>query len=152
MDSIDRLILSELTVNGRATAATISQKVNLTVPAVLERMRKLSRSGVIQGYTVKINRQRVGLGLLAFVQVRLEGSADIPAFRARMTTYACVLECHHTAGAYDYLLKVALADTAALETFLTDELKAGGGVAETNTMIVLTTLKEECHGSASDLG
>lgn len=146
MDSIDQMILSELKVNGRATAATISQKVNLTVPAVLERMRKLARVGIIQGYSVKINRHKIGLKLLAYVLVRLDGTADIPAFRARASRYPSVLECHHMAGAYDYLLKVALSDTAALETFLTDELKAGGGVAQTDTMIVLATLKEETYG------
>ena len=146
MDSIDQLILAELKINGRATAATISQKVNLTVPAVLERMRKLTRAGIIQGYTVKINRQKIGLKLLAYVLVRLEGSAEIPAFRARALHYPCVLECHHMAGAYDYLLKVALADTAALEAFLTDELKADGGIAQTDTMIVLASIKEEIHG------
>ena len=109
-------------------------------------MRKLARAGIIQGYTVRINRQKIGLKLLAYVLVRLDGTADIPAFRERALRYPSVLECHHVAGAYDYLLKVALADTAALEAFLTDELKADGGIAQTDTMIVLATLKEETNG------
>lgn len=143
MDSTDTQILSLLRQNARLSAAAIARQVNLSVPAVLERMKKLRISGVIGGYTIRVDRPKTGLRLLAFVAVRLAGNADIGAFRALATAFPCVLECHHIAGEYDYLLKVAAEDTAALERFLSNELKRIGGVSGTNTQIVLATLKEE---------
>ncbi len=142
MDAMDGAILGALKENGRASASVIGKKVNLSVPAVLERIKKLTHAGVIEGYTVKVSRAKAGLGLLAFVFVRLHGKESIQPFRSAAVQFACVLECHHMAGEYDYLLKVAVADTAALEQFLTGELKAVKGVAGTNTMIVLATMKE----------
>ncbi len=143
MDSTDAMILALLRRNARMSASAIARQVNLSVPAVLERMKKLHEGGVIGGYTVRVNRPKTGLRLLAFVSVRLAGSDSIAAFRDQVTAYPCVLECHHIAGEYDYLLKVAVEDTAALETFLSEQLKRISGVAGTNTQIVLATLKEE---------
>jgi Lrp/AsnC family leucine-responsive transcriptional regulator len=142
VDAIDTKIIDELKDNARLPASAIAKKVNLSVPAVLERMKKLSQNGVIERYTVRLNRKTMGCALLAFVMVRLNAGAEIQAFRAHILSYPCVLECHHIAGEYDYLLKVATSDTDALERFLTDELKKLEGVAGTNTQIVLTTLKE----------
>lgn len=143
MDGIDSQILESLRHNARMSAAAIARQVNLSVPAVLERMKKLRDGGVISSYTVRVDRPKTGLRLLAFVSVRLTGSADIAAFREQAAAFPCVLECHHIAGEYDYLLKVAVQDTAALERFLSEQLKRIGGVSGTNTQIVLATLKEE---------
>ena len=145
MDATDLGILEALRQNGRASAAAIGKRVGLSLPAVRERMKKLELAGVIQGYTVRIGRSAMGLSLLAFVLVRLAGSADTEGFRVAAANFPCVVECHHLAGAYDYLLKVALEETHALERFLTDQLKRAPRVAETNTMIVLATLKEAPH-------
>ncbi len=145
MDAMDTQILGMLKENARLPAATIARQVNLSVPAVLERMKKLTQSGVIERFTAKLSRRQLGLALLAFVMVRLSASAHIDAFRQCAATFPCVLECHHIAGEYDYLLKVTAPDTAALERFLTDELKQIEGVAGTNTLIVLATLKEELN-------
>lgn len=145
MDALDTAILRVLRENGRASAAAIGKQVGLSIPAVLERMKKLTLTGIIEGYTVKISRQKTGRKLLAFVLVRLGGLDGIQPFRAAAAGFDCVLECHHMAGEYDYLLKVAVEDTAALESFLTDGLKKIPGVAATNTMIALATLKEDGH-------
>ena len=142
MDNTDRAILAALQANARASAAAIGKSVNLSIPAVLERMRKLSRSGIIEGYTVRINRKKLGRKVLAFVFLRLNANADTARFRERIAGYDCVLESHHVTGGYDYLLKVAVEDTDALEAFLTERLKAGGDVSETNTLVVLATQKE----------
>ena len=143
MDNIDLAILETLQANGRATAASIGQVVGLTVPAVLERMKKLRRNGIILQYTTKVDRQKLGFGLLAFVYVQLEHPRYVAAFRQKVIGYTCVLECHHIAGIYDYLLKVAVENTTTLEQFLTGQVKTLAGVVQTNTQIVLTTLKEQ---------
>ena len=145
MDSIDYAILAALQENGRATASSISQKINLSIPAVAERIRKLEAADVIQQYTIKINRRKIDKRLLVFILVNLAETGDIAGFRTAITAHRCVLECHHIAGSYDYLLKVVLEDTAALEEFLTGTLKKIPGVTSSNTIITLTTLKEELN-------
>ena len=115
------------------------------MPAVSERIKKLEQSGIIQQYTVKVDRYQTGQRLLAFVFVNIDTTAHIDSFRSQIVQHACVLECHHIAGAYDYLLKVALEDTQAMENFLCSVLKKIDGVSNSNTIITLTTLKEELN-------
>ena len=146
MDTIDQAILNELKTNGRAPVSEISKKVNLSVPAVAERIRKLEQSGIIEQYTVKIDRQKTERNLLAFIFVSIDGTDNTEAFRKKIVQYPSVLECHHVAGSYDYLLKVVAKDTTALEDFLTSSLKQIDGVANSNTIISLATLKEELNG------
>jgi Lrp/AsnC family leucine-responsive transcriptional regulator len=145
MDSIDSAILGVLKENGRATSSEISRKVSLSVPAVAERIRKLEQAGVIEKYTVKINRNKTGKRLLAFIFVNIDQTERINTFREAIIKHDCVLECHHVAGSYDYILKVGLEDTLALEDFLTNTLKKIKGVASSNTIITLITLKEEIN-------
>lgn len=145
MDAIDTSILAILKGNGRASASEISKKVRLSVPAVAERIRKLEQNGIIKQYTVKIDRYQSGERLLAFVFVNIDRTDHIDNFRKQIVRHPCVLECHHIAGAYDYLLKIALPDTQALESFLSGTLKKIEGVSNSNTIITLTTLKEELN-------
>ena len=93
--------------------------------------------------TVKLDREQLGLHLIAFVMVQIERSEHIAGFRETIMEADCVLECHHVAGAYDYLLKVALRGTADLERFISETLKQVEGVSKTNTMIALSSMKEE---------
>lgn len=144
MDTVDRTILALLKDNGRLTYSDLGRQVHLSVPAVAERVRRLESSGVIDSYTVRINRSKLNCGMLSFVMVTIERPGQIDDFREKVVEFAEVLECHHIAGEYDYLLKVAVADTAALERFLSVSLKKIEGVVKTNTLIVLSTLKEGC--------
>ncbi|MDN5352050.1 MAG: Lrp/AsnC family transcriptional regulator, leucine-responsive regulatory protein [Clostridiales bacterium] len=145
MDKIDEAILEVLKENGRASASEISRRVKLSVPAVAERIRKLEQSEVIRQYTVKINRDKIEKRLLAFIFVNIDKTENIELFRKAIIQYKDVLECHHVAGNYDYLLKVALEDTRALELFLSKKLKKIPGVSGSNTVIALGTLKEEIN-------
>ncbi len=142
MNRTDEKILKALQEDGRATASGISGSVHLSVPAVAERIRKMENAGVIRGYTVRLDRGKRGYRLLALVFIGLESARDIPVFTKAAVEYPEVLECHHIAGEYDYLLKVLLEDTDALEAFLSKKLKRLPGVRKTNTLIVLSTLKE----------
>ena len=146
MDEIDTAILVQLRQNARASASEISQKVSLSVPAVAERIRKLERTGIVLGYTARVDRAKTGNALLAFLLVRVGGTGHVKAFRDEIVRHACVLECHHVTGAYDYLLKVAVEDVQALERFISETLKGVKGVLDTNTMISLKPLKEEIYG------
>jgi len=145
MDIIDAKILEVLKVNGRSTASDISKKVNLSIPAVSERIRKLEEANVIEQYTVKINREKMGYKLLAIIFVNIDNTVNIQQFRESVIQFSEVMECHHMAGEYDYMLKVLIEDTAQLEVFLSEKLKSIRGVRTSNTLIVLSTLKEKLN-------
>ncbi|GGA41524.1 Lrp/AsnC family transcriptional regulator [Psychrobacillus lasiicapitis] len=145
MDIIDAKILEVLKQNGRSTASDISKKVNLSIPAVSERIRKLEEANVIEQYTVKINREKMGYKLLAIVFVNIDHTANIQQFREEIILFPEVMECHHMAGEYDYMLKVLVEDTAQLEVFLSEKLKSIRGVQNSNTLIVLSTLTEKLN-------
>ena len=145
MDLIDFAILDELKKNGRQSASEISKKVSLSIPAVAERIRKLEKAEIIHQYTIKINRDKIGKRLLSFIFVNIERTENIDIFRNMIIQHCCVLECHHVAGTYDYLLKVITEDTQALEFFLSKTLKKIKGISNSNTIITLVTLKEEIN-------
>ncbi len=145
MDEIDYAILNELKKNGRASASKISGEVNLSIPAVAERIRKLEQTEIIQQYTIKINRNKTDKRLLAFIFVNIDKTENIDNFRNEIIQHNCILECHHVAGTYDYLLKVVAEDTQALEGLLSKTIKKIKGVSSSNTIISLTTLKEEIN-------
>ncbi|ALC87754.1 transcriptional regulator [Bacillus sp. FJAT-22090] len=142
MDIIDGKILEALKQNGRSTASDISKQVNLSVPAVSERIRKLEEANIIEQYTIKINREKMGFKLLAVIFVNIDHAANIQHFRDAIIQFSEVIECHHMAGEYDYMLKVLIEDTSKLEFFLNEQLKTILGVQKSNTLIVLSTLKE----------
>lgn len=143
MDEIDSAIIEILKKNSRTSASSISKTVNLSVPAVLERINKLDKQGYISQYTIKLDRKKTGCLLTAFICIVLKRSTNIKTFRDTILSLPNVLECHHIAGPYDYILKICVKDTDALESFLIDSLKKIEGVASSNTLISLSVLKEE---------
>ena len=142
MDSIDQQLLKLLSNNGRATASELSRKVNLSVPAVSERLRKLESTGTIDYYGIRINRELLGYKLMAFIFVNIDLEENIDSSRVAIAAYPEVLECHQMAGEYDYLLKVLLEDTKELEYFISKKLKRIKGVQKSNTLIGLSTSKD----------
>ncbi|SHH65445.1 Lrp/AsnC family transcriptional regulator [Clostridium intestinale] len=145
MDTIDLKIIDSLKENSRATTSEISKKVNLSIPAVSERIRKMEEAAIIEKYTVKINRDKTDFKLLAFIFVNINETGNIEGFRKNIINYKSVLECHHVAGEYDYLLKVLVEDTKSLEYFISNVLKKMKGVCKSNTIITLSSLKEEIN-------
>ena len=145
MDKLDYEILDALKENARASASEISRRVSLSVPAVTERIRKLEQAGVIEKYTVKVGRKATGYHLMAFVFVTIATVARNTFFQEKIVLEPCVLECHAIAGPNDYLLKVLVRDTDELEHFLSHTLKKIDGVVAINTIIRLSTLKEELN-------
>ncbi len=143
MDNTDLKIIELLSANSRTTASAIAQAIHLSVPAAAERIRRLEEGGVIRQHTLKLDRKSFNLNLLAFILVTVEDAAQIAAFKEAALKSTAVLECHHLAGQYDYLLKVAVQDTGALEEFISHTLKKLPAAVRTNTAIVLSSVKEE---------
>lgn len=145
MDEIDTKALGALMENGRITWAELAGILGMTPPSAADRVRRLEERGVIRGYAALVAPEAVGLALAAFIAVTLDRPEHRAAFLQRVARMPEVLECHHMAGDYDYLLKVRCRDTHALERLISDEIKALPGVARTVTTIVLSTVKESLH-------
>lgn len=144
LDRIDRRILLLLQQDGRITTTDLAEKVGLSPTAVAERVKRLTRDGVIRGYAAKLDPGRIGRGLLVFVEIHLERIApDIfDTFQRAVQRAPEVLECHMVAGGFDYLIKARVADMAAYRTFLADVVLALPGVRETRTYAVMEEVKE----------
>ena len=145
MDDIDKKILQALKENAKTTASEISGRVSLSVPAVSERIRKLEESGIIEQFTVRINREKTGYKTLAFIFVTIEKPEYIENFRNSVMQFDCVLECHHITGDHDYLLKVLVEDIKTLDSFISASLKKIKGILKTSTIISLSTIKEKVN-------
>jgi Lrp/AsnC family leucine-responsive transcriptional regulator len=144
LDTIDCRIVELLQEDGRMTNAALADAVGLTPTPMLQRIRKLEQSGVIQRYTAVIDARKVGRPVLAFVHVTLKdhGLKNHHKLIAIANGLPQVLECHHIAGEEDFLLKVAVRDIAELEHLLLHELSASGIVGRVNTTLVLSSSKQ----------
>jgi len=141
IDHIDLKILYILQNNGRKRLADIADEVELSAPAVMERVKKLEASGVIRGYQALIDSKKVGKDITAFIGVSIGNQSGIDAFARQMLRYGDVLECHHVTGDESFILKVKSANTGSLEKLL-GEIRSVEGVTRTVTNVVLSTAKE----------
>ncbi|HEU4639970.1 MAG TPA: Lrp/AsnC family transcriptional regulator [Candidatus Binatia bacterium] len=141
IDPIDLKILSILQNSGRSRLADIAEEVELSAPAVLERVRKLEVNGVIKGYQALLDGKKVGKDITAFIGVSIGNQRDIDKFATQMLRNPDVLECHHITGDESFILKVKSANTTSLEKLL-GEIRSVEGVTRTVTRVVLSTAKE----------
>ncbi|MBA2707466.1 MAG: Lrp/AsnC family transcriptional regulator [Gemmatimonadaceae bacterium] len=142
MLSIDSKLIKRLQKDGRASWAALGKLVDLTPPAVADRVRRLEERGVIRGYSAILDPLEVGAKLTAIVALTLDRPKDRKPFLDLVQRLPEIQECHHVAGDHDYLLKIRCADAADLERIISDELKSLSGVVRTHTTIVLSTAKE----------
>jgi Lrp/AsnC family leucine-responsive transcriptional regulator len=141
LDQIDLKILSILQAQGRSRLAEIAAEVDLSVPAVMERVKKLEASGVIKGYTAMLDGKMVGKDITAFIGVSIGHQREIDRFATQILHYPDVLECHHVTGDESFILKVKAGNTGSLEKLL-GEIRSVEGVTRTVTKVVLSTAKE----------
>ncbi len=142
MDEIDVKILKCLRNNARENASVISDKVNMSVSAVIERIRKLEASGMIVKHTSILSAAKAGKDVNAFLSVSLEH----PRYHERFHTFVKenreILQCYYITGDFDFMLRVVTDNTASLEHLL-NAVKALPGVSNTRTILILSTVKEE---------
>ena len=141
IDDRDIQILELLQENGRATASEIAKQVQLSIPAVGERMKKLTERGLIKGYSTVLDHKQAGLDLTAFVFIVSEHSDHYEAFVEKAKSNASVLECHSIIGTGSHILKVRAQNSQALEDLLY-EIQNWPGVNRTQSNLVLSSYKE----------
>jgi Lrp/AsnC family transcriptional regulator, leucine-responsive regulatory protein len=145
MDRVDRKILATLQAEGRITNLELAERAGLSPTATTERVKRLTRDGYIIGYCARLAPEKLNLGLLVFVQVKLDRTTPdvFDAFAAAVREAPEVMECHMVAGGYDYLVKARVADMAAYRRFLADVLLMLPGVRETHTYAVMEEVKTD---------
>ncbi|WP_319542803.1 Lrp/AsnC family transcriptional regulator [uncultured Pseudodesulfovibrio sp.] len=141
IDNLDLEILNILQADGKVSNAEIARKVGKAPSAVLERVRKLKQSGIIMGYECIVSHKSLGRGLTAFTSIRVEEGVGATDVGKKLAAFPEVLEVHYTAGRDSYLVKVRVEDTEALQATLA-KFGTIGPVRDTNSTIVLTTVKE----------
>jgi Lrp/AsnC family transcriptional regulator, leucine-responsive regulatory protein len=143
LDRIDRRLLVLLQQDGRTPVAQLAREVHLTITPTLERVRRLEAAGYIEGYFARLNPARLGLGLLAYVEVSLDRTTPdaFERFKQVMLAHDEVMECHMVAGGFDYLLKVRVTDMESYRRFLGDRIAAVRGVQQTHTYFVMEEVK-----------
>jgi len=143
LDRIDRNILGRLQQDGRMPVSRLAREVHLTVTPTLERVRRLEGAGYIEGYFARLSPRKLGLGLLAYVEVLLDRTTPdaFERFKAAMLSYDEVMECHMVAGGFDYLLKVRVKDMESYRSFLGDRVASLRGVQQTHTYFVMEEVK-----------
>jgi len=145
LDKTDRKILRILQADGRITNAELAERIGISPPPTLERVRKLERNGIIRKYAALINPIAVGVETFTFVEVTLSrhGQDSVLAFMKAVDSVPEILECHHVTGDADFLLKIAVRNIPAYEDLVLHKLTALPHIQHLKSMVVLSTLKNE---------
>lgn len=141
IDSLDRHILSLLQENCKLSLNKIGDRVGLSAPSVVERIKKLEESGVIRGYTAVLDARKLGKDITAFIGVSIHHPKLIQTFERDVDRLEEVQECHHVTGEHTLLLKVKTDNTSKLEELIR-QIRSIDGVNRTETSVVLSTHTE----------
>lgn len=134
-DKIDHRILHVLQKDGRITNLQLAEQVHLSPSAVFERVKRLQREGYILGFQARLSHEKLGMEVVAFVEVQLErmDPAVMERFQDAVRRQGAILECYMIAGTFDYLLKVLVADMHACRELVASEISKLPGVREART-------------------
>jgi Lrp/AsnC family leucine-responsive transcriptional regulator len=144
LDRTDLRILEVLQQDGRISNQELAERVSLSPSPCLRRLRRLEELGVIRQYVALVDPQRIGLGLLAYVTVKLEKRGKMPMedFRARMQTWPEVLACYAMTGDMDFLLRVHVEDLEHFSRPVMSQLLKQPGVVDVKSSFALYRIKE----------
>ena len=150
LDTTDKKILTLLREDARMSNADISRKVGLAPSAVLERIRKLERKEIITQYETRIEPKVLGLGLTTIVLIKADENISSMEIGQELSKFSEVQKVYCIAGEYSYLLSVCVKDTDAQTAFL-EKLGNIEGVIDSNTLLVLKTLKDSIFANIDEI-
>ncbi|URW76966.1 Lrp/AsnC family transcriptional regulator [Sphingomonas donggukensis] len=144
-DRIDRQIMALLQDDGRMTNVDLAERVGLTAPPCLRRVRGLEEQGAIKGYHAAINPASLGYTITVFAMVSLKSQAegDLSAFERHVATIPEIRECHMLNGEIDFILKIVATDLQAFQELLTTQLTPAPNVSHVKTSLTIRTAKSE---------
>ena len=137
IDGIDKILLNELMIDARISINLLSKQVGISGAAVHQRLKKLEKSGLIQGSQITINPKRLGYTTLAFVGIYLDKAMSNPSAVAQLKKINEVLECHYTTGDWSVLVKILCKDNEHLMNLLNNQIQKIEGISRTETFISL---------------
>ena len=145
LDEIDRAILAELQADGRMTNVALAERVGISPPPCLRRVRALEKAGYIRGFHADVNAELLGFGVTIFAWVGLhrQSEGDLLAFEALAASWPEVRSCHMLAGETDFLLKVVAKDWDVYQSFLTRTLTAAPNVKAVKSALAIRNSKAE---------
>jgi DNA-binding Lrp family transcriptional regulator len=143
LDGIDQEIIFQLRQDGRLTNVELARRVGLTAPPCLRRVKRLEESGVITGYHAVIDPEAVGRGLEVLIDVEIyaQDRKSFEEFESIVAAFEEVVEFRRMYGRPDYFIRVAVADHAAYEAFLTDRLSGLTAVRRLESHLTMKTIK-----------
>ncbi|CAN5294022.1 Lrp/AsnC family transcriptional regulator [soil metagenome] len=143
LDRTDRRLLATLQADAKASLAVLADRVHLSQAQVHRRVRRLEEAGVIAGYATRVDRSRIGLDVVAFVQFSLsaEQNKHLQRIEAQIGRYEEVIEIYAVSGEHDYLVKLVAADLKSLSCFLSEQLMQIPGVINVKSTICLEEIK-----------
>ena len=141
MDALDIKILDILQKNGRTKRNQLAEEVDLSIPSVSDRLKKLEENRIIEGYFARLNKKAFGYDIMAYILVVMESSKHYKSFINKVEHIPEILECHSVLGEGSHLLKAVTKNTESLERLL-GEIQSWPGVMATKTTYVLSTIKE----------
>jgi Lrp/AsnC family leucine-responsive transcriptional regulator len=144
IDRIDLNIIAALSKEARLSMAELAAQVGLSKTPVAARVKRLEADGYIRGYSAIVDRERLGEGHIAFVQVKLSDtrSAALAEFNRAVMTIREIEQCHMIASSFDYLLKVRTRDIVSYRRVLGERISALPHVAQTSTFVAMETVKD----------
>ena len=140
IDNTDLQILNQLIQNARESASNIAELIGMSIPAVTERIKKLQDSGIIKGYSVEIDKQKLGMDVSAFITIISESSAYFEDVVKQADDNMNVIGCYTTTGTGSHILHIEVENTVALEKILRD-IQSWPGVKRTETQLILSSYK-----------
>lgn len=142
-DTIDKKLIQLLQEDSKQTNKALSNKLNLSVTAVYERIKKLENQGVIYKYVALVNKEKVAKSFVAFCHVKLTQHSQnyVIEFEKEVADLQEVLECYHISGDYDYLLKVLVKDMEAFREFMVNRLTKINHIGSTHSMFMINEVK-----------
>ncbi len=143
LDKIDARILRVLQRDGRISNLKLAEEVHLSPTAVLERVKRLTRDQYILGYEARLNPDKLGAGMMVFIEVVLDRTTHdaMNTFKAAVQVRPEIMECHLVAGGFDYLIKTRVANIQAYREFVGSVIWSLPGVRETRTYAVMEEVK-----------
>lgn len=143
LDATDRAILWALQKDSRITIGEMAELVHLSTSPCWRRVKRLEDAALIEGYTVRLSRRKLGLGVTGFVQLQMENHTPDAAdsFEREVIALPQVLSCHNLSGHYDYQLEVVGKDLESFAEFVRTRIRALPGVREISTSFSLKELK-----------
>ena len=143
LDAADKSILIRLQKDSKTTIKELSVHLSLSSTAIYERIRKMERLGIIEGYTVQVNKELVDLGFVVFCQIKLKEHRHeyLIKFEREVIKFTEVLECYNVSGDYEYLLKITVKDMKGYHQFLNDKLTYLDHIGSAHSTFIINEVK-----------